>query len=447
MSRRNVHLILAVMLISLVCYQKAGTARNRQADTFVEAMNTIEQAYLEPVDRRTLFEAAMKGMTSVLDPHSSYIPPRDYSEFQVNLEQEFGGIGIQVTVDEDKRLTVLSPLVGTPAYEAGVLAGDKILAIDGKSTEGYGIEDAVKLLRGNPGKIVTLTVRHQGEESPVEIPIERAVIQIETVLGDTHNADGSWNFFLEGYPHLGYVRVTSFSERTADELRTAINTLLEGGMQGLILDLRNNPGGLLQTAIEVCDMFIDKGRIVSTRGRKGVVREVANAHAAGTFRQDFPLAMLVSRYSASASEIVAACLQDHHRAVIVGERTFGKGTVQNLIPLEQGRSALKLTIASYWRPSGKNIDRKKGDPEDADWGVTPDKGYHLKLSDEQMRKLIEWRRRRDIVGRPKAPADQDADQVLLSEIDPQLQRAIDYVKQSTSHNSQAKVAETQNPGG
>ena len=439
MSRRNIRLLLVTAFISLLCYQKAGSARNRETDTIAEAMECIEQYYIDPIDRRTLFEAAMNGMTGALDPHSAYIPPTEFTEFQVSLEQHFGGIGIQVMLDDDGQLTVLSPLVGTPAYEAGVLAGDKIVAIDGQSTEGYRIEDAVRVLRGKPGTSVVLTLRRKGEPEPIEVEIRRAVIQVETVMGDTHRPDGSWNFTLEEYPTIGYIRITSFSEHTADELRKAVDGLLEQGIEGLILDLRNNPGGLLKTSIEVCDMFISQGVIVSTRGRGGIEREVFYAHAAGTYPDNFPMAVLVSRFSASASEIVAACLQDHGRAVIVGERTFGKGTVQNLFSLEQGRSALKLTVASYWRPSGQNIDRRPNATEDDAWGVTPDEGFARELSDDELRKLLEWRRQRDVVRAANAPPLPEP-QPPASEVDPQLQLAIRAIRDAQTP-PKAKKAE------
>jgi len=429
MSRRNIRLIFVITLISLACYQKAGTARNRYADTFAEAMRAIDAYYVEPVERRSLFEAAMAGMTDALDAHSSYVPPVDFNEFQVSLEQEFGGIGIQVAVDEAGQLTVLSPLVGTPAYEAGVLAGDKILLIEDQSTEGFDINDAVRLLRGKPGSQVSITVGRKGLDEPIEIDIERDVIQIETIMGDTHNPDGSWNFRLADHPDVGYIRITSFSERTIDELRVALNELLEQGIDGLILDLRNNPGGLLDTAVEACDLFIPDGKIVSTRGRDGRELEVFEAGRKGTYGQDFPIAILVSRFSASASEIFAACLQDHGRAIVVGERTFGKGTVQNLFNLEQGQSALKLTIATYWRPSGRNIDRRPGATEADDWGVTPDEGYQRDLTDDEFRELLEWRRDRDVVRSSQSSNGQATKPV--DEIDPQLKLAIEAITGAT----------------
>lgn len=422
MSRRNLQLILAIALVSLVCYQK----RDPFGATFVRAMQKIDQEYVEPVDRRELFEAAMSGMMSRLDDYSAYIPPRAFGELQENLVQEFGGIGIEVFADpETKQLTVVTPLVGTPAYEAGVRAGDQILKIDGQSCQGMSVDDARGRLRGTPGDSVDVTVLHQGDTTPAELHIRRAIIEVETVLGDSRDANNRWNFFLGGTDRIGYIRVTQFGGKTTDELRTAIDWLLERKMRGLILDLRNDPGGLLETAVAVCDMFIDRGVIVSTRGRDGAPGYDYRAKAAGTL-PDFPMAILVNGYSASASEIVAACLQDHERAIVVGERTWGKGSVQDVIPLENGRSALKLTMATYWRPSNKNIHRSKDAPEEDEWGVHPDPGCEVKLEKEQFERLIEDRRRRDIVRRqgqtvdlipPRDPA-----------VDPQLQRAVEQLE-------------------
>ncbi|MCP4896912.1 MAG: S41 family peptidase, partial [bacterium] len=245
--------------------------------------------------------------------------------------------------------------VGTPAYKAGVMSGDYIVKINGKSTKGFKVDDAVKHLKGKPGSDVTITVIHPGKSAEEEITIVRQMIQVETVVGDHRNPDDSWNFVLDEQKQIGYIHLTAFSRRTARELRKPLAELKKAGIRGLILDLRFNPGGLLSSAIEVSDMFVSKGRIVSTEGRNTKPRSW-DARENGTY-DDFKMVVLVNRYSASASEIVSACLQDHKRAVVMGERTWGKGSVQNVIELENGGSALKLTTASYHRPSGKNINR------------------------------------------------------------------------------------------
>ena len=427
-------LLLAVALVSLLCYQK----RDPFGATFVRAMQTIDREYVEPVDRRELFEAAMDGMMGRLDDYSAYIPPRDFDELQENLDQEFGGIGIEVFADSDtKHLTVSTPLVGTPAYAAGVRAGDKIVKIDGDDCVGMSVSDARNLLRGTPGDPVTVTVLHDGETEPTDLRMNRAIIAVETVLGDSRDADNHWNFFLEGSDHIGYVRVTSFGGKTTEELRTAIDWLRKRGMRGLILDLRNDPGGLLETAIDVCDLFIDQGVIVSTRGRDGKQIQAYEADVVGTY-PDFPMVVLTNHFSASASEIVAACLQDHGRALVVGERTWGKGSVQDVIPLEGGKSALKLTMATYWRPSNKNIHRKKDQPENAEWGVHPDPGCDVKLDKEQFERMMLDRRNRDVV-RPAAPSADQLDKPRDPKTDPQLERAVEQLEKRITQPAVAKA--------
>ena len=223
------------------------------------------------------------------------------------------------------------------------------------------------------------------------------MVQVETVRGDTRNADGSWNFFLPGHERIGYVRITGFAEKTSADLRKALDWLTAHHMRGLVLDLRDNPGGLLDTAKEVCDMLISSGVIVSTRGRDKQVLSVVKASGKGPFT-DFPLAVVINQNSASASEIVAACLQDHHRATIVGQRSYGKGTVQELIDLGDRRGELKLTVASYWRPSEKNIHRRHGATDDDVWGVLPDEGCKVLVSDADHKQYFRWRQERDVYG-------------------------------------------------
>jgi len=378
--------------------------------TFVDTLDQIERNYVKEVDRRQLVEAAIRGMLDELDPYSNYISPKDLSRFDSSVESRFGGIGIQIAIVE-KQLTITSPIVGSPAYRAGVQAGDQIVKIEGNATKGIRLDDAVKKLKGEEGTEVTLTLRHPGGQAR-DITLKREIIEVDTVLGDTRNDDDTWNFMLDAQRRIGYIRITSFSRHTARDLRQALQNLKDARLGGLILDLRFNPGGLLSSAIEVSDLFVSQGRIVSTAGRNARERKW-DAHTEGTF-DGFPMVVLVNRYSASASEIVSACLQDHHRAVVMGERSFGKGSVQNVIRLEEGRSALKLTTAGYHRPSGKNIHKFPGAKDDDQWGVLPDKGYLLKLADEELSQLMAYRRERDIV----LPHDKSADSQAKAEDQP-----------------------------
>ena len=289
MPRRNIVLIVGLTVLCLMCSVK--TSRYGRVLTY--AMNQINLRYLEDVDQQELLQGALEGMMGRLDDYSAYISPEMLAAFQEDLDKEFGGVGIEIILDpETKELTVASPLVGTPAYEAGILAGDKVLRIDGQSTQGLSLQDASDRMRGKPGDPVTLTILHPGDEEPVDVELVRAIIRVDTVLGDTRNDQGEWNYFLEGYDRIGYVRVNSFSEQTDKELRRALDGLVERDVQGLILDLRNDPGGMLGAAIRVCDLFIDAGVIVTTRRRDAQIRQAFTASKRGTY-SGFPMAVLV----------------------------------------------------------------------------------------------------------------------------------------------------------
>lgn len=360
----------------------------------VDTLDQVERNYVKDISRRELLEAAIEGVLEKLDPYSSYITQEDMDRFRTTVESSFGGIGIQITLERDQ-LRVLSPLVGTPAYRAGMMAGDRILEINGESTKGISIDQAVERLKGEAGTEVTIKFQHNDGSSAITTPIKREVIQVETVLGDLRKSDDHWDFMLDREHKIGYLRITAFSRDTTDEVREALLKLQAEGMQALVLDLRFNPGGLLTSAIEIADLFIDEGKIVSTEGRNSKPR-VWKAERDGTF-EGFPMVVLVNGFSASASEIVAACLQDHDRAVVIGERTWGKGSVQNVIELENGRSALKLTTASYQRPNGHKIHRFPDDDEEDEWGVMPNEGFEVKLDTNEMRALASYRRERDIL--------------------------------------------------
>jgi carboxyl-terminal processing protease len=379
----------------------------------VDVLQEVRQRYvreLKPEEQRQFVEAMINGGLERLDPHSNYINPQDFKQFSRVSKGTFGGVGISLGVDMQKggRLTVLSPIVGTPAYAAGILAGDIITKINGKVTENLGISEAIDLIQGDPGSEVTLTVMHEGEKKPVDYTLKRDIIRVQSVIGDTRKPDGTPEFMLNNPDKIAYLRIATFSETTVGELRTALAAIQAAGARGLVIDVRYNPGGLLAAAVEICDMFLDDGVIVSTRGRNQQDL-VYSAHREGTLflpAKEFPIAILVNRYSASASEILAAALQDHGRAVIIGERSYGKGSVQNVIPMESQSSALKLTTASYWRPSGKNIHRFPDSKETDEWGVTPNPEMEVKLEDKERVDYQRWRGDRDVVrevGKPHTP--------------------------------------------
>jgi carboxyl-terminal processing protease len=390
---------------------------------FADTFEQIDRNYVKDVDRRKLIEAALRGMMDELDPYSNYISPEDQQRFTEQIEQEFTGIGIQVQPDsQTRRLTVTSPLPGTPAYKAGIQAGDTIMEINGKSAEKMTVNDAVKVLRGKEGDEVTIGVMHAGKSQIERLTMARAKITMPTVLGDVHKPDGSWNFMLDPEKKIGYIRLTAFSRNTAAELKKALGELTAAGVKGLILDLRFNPGGLLNSAVDISDMFLEEGKIVSTKGRNTDERPQFARRRPGKFK-DIPMAILVNRYSASASEIVSAALQDHKRAVIVGERTWGKGSVQNVIRLEEGKSQLKLTTASYHRPSGKNIHRFPDSKETDEWGVMPDDKFAVPLTVPELESYHTYRLQRDVVSKDGPPKSEFQDR--------QLAKAVEYITEKT----------------
>jgi carboxyl-terminal processing protease len=429
MPRRNLFLLVAMMVAALLCSQRVQ--RNRYGRVLADAISIIEDRYVEPIQASKLFEDAMKGMVDKLDHNSAYIPQADSEEFHNSIDLQLEGVGMEVGLDpQTKQLIVLSPLAGAPAYQAGIRAGDRILRINADSTQGMSLQDAIGLLRGTPGSSVTLTVLHEGDKQPVEITIARSKINVESVRGDTRNADGSWNFFLETNPRIGYIRIVSFTDKTAGELERALDWLSSHDMQGLVLDLRDDPGGYVRAAVDVCDMLIPSGVIVTVRHRGGKISRTHTASGQGRFTDLF-MAVLINDKTASAAEIVSACLQDHHRAAIVGQRSHGKGTIQEVIRLEKDCGSMKFTTASYWRPSGKNINRPAKADDKADWGVSPDAGCTIAFTEDEQNKRRLWRGRRDAVetAAKKQAAEKEPGEPF---VDRQLLRAVECVEKEAA---------------
>ena len=374
------------------------TSIYEQLPLFADAISIIQTDYVEKTNARDLIYGALQGMLSSLDKHSQFMDPDTYREMKVETKGEFGGLGIVITI-KDSLLTIISPIEDTPAYKAGIKSGDKIIKINNEPTKDITLLEAVKKMRGKPGTDCTLTILREPEQKILEFPITRAIIKIKSVK------DAS---LIE--ERIGYIKIIEFQEKTPRDLEQALDDLEKQGMDRLILDLRNNPGGLLEVAVRVADKFISSGKpIVATRGR----RDRQNMEFRATTRAThpgYPLIVLVNKGSASASEIVAGAIQDHKRGLLLGEKTFGKGSVQTVIPLSDG-SALRLTTAKYFTPSGTCI---------RDVGITPDVVVELKPREEGEEEPTIEQLAEEISGlaEPKEPAE-----------DEQLSRAIELIKE------------------
>jgi carboxyl-terminal processing protease len=360
----------------------------KEIKTFNEVLDMVQKNYVDQVDSSSLIQGAINGMIKTLDPHSAFMTPDVYKGLEEETQGHFGGIGIEITLVKDV-LTVVSPIEDTPAYKAGVKAGDQIIKIDGKTTKDISMMEAVKKLRGKKGTKVTITITREGTIKPRNIVLTRAEIQVQSVKAKIFDNN------------IGYIRISSFNEKTAADLRKALTDVKakSNPLHGLVLDLRNDPGGLLNQAIEVSDMFLRSGIIVSTRGRMKSMETKMQARDDGTREVTVPMVVLVNEGTASAAEIVAGALQDNGRALIVGTQTFGKASVQTVIRLEDG-SALKLTTARYYTPKGRSIQAE---------GIKPDLIVKLKkpLTDTADSQSDEMMREKDLEGHILPAGEED----------------------------------------
>jgi carboxyl-terminal processing protease len=427
MKRRVIYGALALVLsvnflIGARLYLKAAEKDSAypSLELFSYVMERVRKDYVDgqKLTYQELVYGALKGMLSTLDPHSEFLDAEKYRELQNDTQGAFGGLGISISV-KDNVLTVVIPMTNTPAFRAGILSGDRIVKIDGKSTEKMTVDDAIRSLRGEPGTEVRLTIFRPASNQFREYKLTRALINLDMVT----DLNGRKEFKL-GENKVGYVRLVQFGEKTSEDLETALRRLKKQGLQGLVLDLRWNPGGLLDQAVDVCSKFLPKGQlVVTTEGRNP--NQDSRRHANGHDELNgLPIVVLVNLGSASASEIVAACLQDLHRAVILGEKTFGKGSVQSILPLQDG-SALRLTTAKYYTPSHKVIHEE---------GITPDIPVPLGLEEDR---AIQIQR---TPGGVESLDDKDRQRVLQIR-DPQLDRAMDLLKGITLYTLRAPLAE------
>jgi len=416
-KKRYAAILMGVIFAAFILISRFGAcalgkdsdkdALYKEIELFSDALTFIRQNYVDEVKAKDLIYGALKGMLASLDPYSQFMDPESFKEIRVETKGEFGGLGIEISI-KDGLLTIISPLEDTPAHKAGIKAGDRIVKIDGELTKDITLLDAVKKLRGRPGTDVTVTILREDEKRVFDLKVTRAVIKIESIKDA---------MILEN--NIGYIRLTEFQERSPRDLEEALKKLKSDGMDSLILDLRNNPGGLLDVAVKVADKFIEKGKdIVITKGR---AKDMETTYAAKEKPQnDFPLVVLVNGGSASASEIVAGAIQDNKRGIIVGTKTFGKGSVQTVIPLKD-ESALRITTAKYFTPSGRVIH---------DEGIIPDvvvEYRQLDIKDKAQKKVEEVFEQVEDKKEEKEEEKENKNR-YKKENDNQLLRAIDILK-------------------
>ncbi len=435
MKRRLIYgLVATVLTVNLLVgahmYMTSAEAAEKDSpylslELFSYVMEKVRKDYVDgqKLTYQELVYAALKGMLNTLDPHSEFMEPQKYKELQNDTQGAFGGLGIVIAM-KDNFITVVAPMEDTPGFKAGILSGDRIIRIDGKSTEKMSLQDAVKYLRGEPGTDVQITILRPSSNTVKDYKLTRAVISIDMVK----DINGKKEFPLSENK-IGYVRLVQFGEKTSGDLEAALNKLKAQGMQALVLDLRWNPGGLLEQAVDVCEKFLPRGElVVTTEGRNPSQNTVRRALGRGDTIKNMPMVVLVNLGSASASEIVAGCLQDLKRAIILGEKTFGKGSVQSIIPLAplpDGVPALRLTTAKYYTPSHKVIHEE---------GITPD--IIVPMTEEQERQV----QLRNTPGGVESLEDKDRERMATTR-DPQLDRAMDLLKGITLFTQRAPASD------
>ena len=427
-----------ILTLSALCFATgaafAADKKTKEPDTyemlnlFGEVMERAKASYVEEVSDTKLIESAINGMLTSLDPHSSYLDADDFSYMSEQTKGKFGGLGIEVTMDNGLVL-VVSPIDDTPAYKAGIKAGDYITHIDGETVIGMNLNDAVSKMRGKIGTKVKLSIR-RANEKPFEVTLKREEIKIQSVKTEIKNED------------ILYIRISSFAEENDKEIAKAISDAkkkLKDGLAGIVIDVRNNPGGLLDQAITVSDLFLDKGEIVSTRSRneEDTVKYTAEP---GDIAKDLPIVVIINEGSASASEILAGALQDHHRAIVIGEKSFGKGSVQTVIPLGE-YGAMRITTARYYTPSGRSIQAKGIEP---DIVVKPAKvelleSYGLNITEADLQGALKNEEDENKKNN-KENKDDNAEKIS----DYQLIRALDLVKALSLYNGQTSLPDEEN---
>ncbi|MCZ2342160.1 MAG: PDZ domain-containing protein [Bacteroidales bacterium] len=461
MSRWNLAWLLglpALFLFGLIVVAKAPPPSHDYdlVRSIVDVLAEVDQNYvrdLTPDEKKKLVEDMINGGLERLDPHSQYFNAEDFKQFEADTDGQFGGIGVLIQKDPKTGfLKVESPLPGTPAYEAGIQANDFIVKIGDKTTQNLRMDEARELIIGPSGTTVTISVFREGDDQPRELTLTRGTIEIHSVMGVNRQADNpsQWNFLYGKSSGIALIRLRAFNEHSYSELKAAVEAVEKAGAQALILDLRDNPGGLLTQAVQTADLFLNDGKIVSTgnkrHGGETEIRRSWSAKPGDTLFEPAarrPMAVLVNGNSASASEILASALQDNGRAVVIGERSYGKGSVQKVFALSDNKSALKLTTEVWLTPKGKNIHRWPDSTDSDEWGVRPDEGLEVKLTNKQRREYIDHMRELDRVqGKPgqkkpepekpnpkkSNPEKPEAQPTANPYVDPVVEKAAEYLR-------------------
>ena len=432
MHRRNL-LIFAIVVPGciLAC---AAQDRTGQGKRFAEVIYRIDKGYFRNIDSEQLFQAAMEGVFRKLDDRSEFIEPSQLRNYERDFKKEFAGIGVELDAElSSGEIVVVAPVYGGPAWQAGIRSGDRIISVEGIETRGRNLSEIVAQFRGEVGSQVELCIRKQGvglnDRSVIQdVTLSRQNITIESVRGDRRLPSGKWDWWLEGDPNIAYLRISHFSKRTDTEVAALIEKLVfKQPPRGLVIDLRGNSGGILEGGIALCNLFLEDGLIAAvtndrSNNSNGKQLQQKWTATAGQVLKGVPIAVLVDEFTAGVAEIVAACLQDHKRATIVGSRTFGNASVQTITTLSSGPGAIRLTTNEYQRPSGTSLNRLSTSIESDAWGVRPDSNFAFSPTRKQLEDWITWRQDRDRSGQSSAVLDPG--ELLPRYADPVLGRAL-----------------------
>jgi carboxyl-terminal processing protease len=415
---------LFAVVVASVTISRAVPSVSRDDDftfvrTLIDIQRQVSNNYVDETDPARLRQAAITGLLNELDPFTVYVPPARQEDFDRLLEGSFKGIGVQLNQLENGAIEVVTPVDGSPAFKAGVMAGDVVLKINGDSVEGQRLPDAVKRLAGPLGSEVKLQVRRTTGEI-FDLAMTREEVIVPTARGWGRDDENRWDWFIRDDPKIAYLRLTQFTPDSYDAVKTSVESMLSQGMNGLIMDLRFNPGGRLDQAIKIIDLFLDSGTILSTKGRYRAEQVVKATTDVSLPR--FPIIVLINEHSASASEVVAGSLKDNKRAIVIGSRSYGKGSVQEVVPLEQDSGELKMTVAYYYLPSGRLVHKKK---DATDWGVEPN--IEVKLDEDAQLRLQRERYEAELFRRPTSgpTTGPTTEPSTAAGLDAQLQRAVD----------------------